>query len=345
MEVLQARGITVDFQAQGGAIAALRVQDQGRNLAPLHRAPWAAAEVPADAAPHQRWLAGDFFCAPFGDASADDAPLHGWPSNVGWDGALGHYVLSRPVLGARLEKHLTVQDDHPFLYQRHMFTGGAGAVPVANHAMISLPLGGQISTSALRWCETPLSALETDPARGRSLLAYPARAPFAAFPTATGGVADLGQYPLGAAHEDFVVAVADPGVTLGWTAVLRATGDLYLSLRRADRLPLTMFWHSNGGRDYAPWSSRHTGVLGVEEGVGLALLGPSAQENPDPLTAAGQPTALQLGGVVEVRHVTGAFVWPAGEPVVSIKAGPGHLRIAGQTGTVREVPFDAGFLA
>ncbi|MGL4319587.1 MAG: hypothetical protein ACRCS3_01865 [Paracoccaceae bacterium] len=344
MEQLQARGIAVDFQARGGVIAALRVQDGDHLIAPLHRAPWTADEVPQTAPPHQRWLAGDFFCAPFGDGTADAAPLHGWTANGDWDGAHGQYHLTRPVLGATVTKHLTLQDDHPFIYQRHVFTGGSGSLPVANHAMVSLPQGGRISTSALRWCETPALAPETIPARGRSVLAYPARAAMQAFPTADGGQVDLGQYPLSEAHEDFVIALAQPGITFGWTAVARAEGYLFLSLRRADLLPLTMFWHSNGGRHYAPWSSRHTGVLGVEEGVGLALLGLSAGQTPDPLTSAGQPTALDLGATQDVRHVIGAIHWPTGEPVASITPAMGALLITGTAGLRRSVPFDDGFL-
>jgi hypothetical protein len=342
VEILQAQGIAVEFQARGGAIASFRVEDGGQNIAPLHRAPWAAEEVPDAAPPHQRWLAGDFFCAPFGDASADAAPLHGWPANADWEGSHGHYTLTRLVMGARVEKHLTLHPDHPFIYQNHRFTGGAGALPVANHAMVSLPQGGRISTSALRWCETPGTAPEADAARGRSLLAYPARAPMGAFPMVDGTIADLGHYPLGAGHEDFVTAVAAPGTIFGWTAVVRPSGDLFLSLSRADQLPLSMFWHSNGGRYYAPWSSRHTGVLGVEEGVGHALLGLST---PQTLTTAGQPAALQLGGTVEVRHIIGAIYWPTAEPVASITPRQGTLLVTGTTGTTRSLPFDDAFLA
>jgi hypothetical protein len=201
MEHLHARGIAVDFQARGGAIVAMRVQDMGQTIAPLHRAPWAASEVGAAAPPHQQWLAGDFFCAPFGDAAADGAPLHGWTANADWTGAGGAYVLERKVLGATVEKVLTLQPDHPFIYQRHVLTGGQGAIPVANHAMVSLPQGAHITTSALRWCETPRAAPESDPARGRSLLTYPARAPGLRFPFAVGGFADLGRYPLGRAQD------------------------------------------------------------------------------------------------------------------------------------------------
>jgi hypothetical protein len=344
MEILRACGIRVAFQALGGAVSSLQVQDAGRTITPLHRAPWHPSEVPSDAPPHQAWLAGDFFCAPFGNASADAAPLHGWPANTDWDGQNGHYRLTRTVMGARLEKTLTLRDDHPFLYQRHVFTGGAGALPVANHAMVSLPQGGVISTSALRWCETPAAAPEPDPVRGRSLLAYPARAAMAAFPKADGTMADLGRYPIGAAHEDFVTAIAAPSLAFGWTAVVRPQGDVFLSLRRADLLPLTMFWHSDGGRHYAPWSSRHIGVLGVEEGVGQALLGLSSMEQPCPLAAAGQPTALQLGKTCDVRHIIGAIAWPSGERVAAITPQPGALVVRGDAGAVRTVAFDDGFL-
>jgi hypothetical protein len=344
MEILKARGITVEFRARGGVIARLRVSDSGQTIAPLHRAPWTENEVPITAPPHQRWLAGDFFCAPFGDASSDNAPLHGWTANGGWQGKGGHYTLTHPVMGARVDKHLTLHPDHPFIYQNHRFTGGAGALPVANHAMVSLPHGGRISTSAISWCETPATAPETDATRGRSLLAYPARAAMNAFPTANGTTIDLGHYPLGTAHEDFVTAIASPDTLFGWTAVARAEGDLFLSLRRADKLPLTMFWHSNGGRHYAPWSSRHIGVLGVEEGIGTALLGLSSTEQPNPLTAADQPTALHLGGITEVRHIIGAIHWPTAEPVASIAPGPGSLQITGTAGTTRSVPFDDTFL-
>jgi hypothetical protein len=82
----------------------------------------------------------------------------------------------------------------------------------------------------------------------------------------------------------------------------------------------------------------------VEEGVGLALLGVSCAEEPDSLTAAGQPVGLQLGGVVEVRHVTGCIHWPLRQPLVDVAVIAGGLRLTGDAGAVREVPFDTEFL-
>ena len=42
-----------------------------------------------------------------------------------------------------LVKELRLVDHHPFLYQRHVFTGGRGeGISIANHAMLRLPHGG-----------------------------------------------------------------------------------------------------------------------------------------------------------------------------------------------------------
>ncbi len=85
-------------------------------------------------------------------------------------------------------------------------------------------------------------------------------------------------------------------------------GDLFISLRNPARLPMTMLWFSNGGRDYAPWSGRHVGCLGVEEGLNRKMLGDSMSRTPNPLDAAGVPTGLTLdpNGTVEVRHIIGS---------------------------------------
>lgn len=355
---IEAEGIAVRFEPAFGMISELRVESGGRTVSMFHKAPWIGEQMPADSAPHLAGLAGDFFCAPFGDASADDAPPHGWPANSSWstvaierDGSatLARFRLDRPAMGARLDKELRLVDDHPFLYQRHVFTGGRGeAVSVANHAMLSLPHGATLSFSPKRWWETPATGLEPDPARGRGLLAYPAQAKdLHAFPRADGASADLAHYPIGQRHEDFAIGVEAPESTLGWTAVVRGKErDIFVSLRNARRLPLTMLWLSNGGRDYAPWSGRHVGVLGVEEGINRSLLGHSASQHPNPLDAAGVPAGLTLtpDTAVDVRHVTGSFAWEADDEIADIRPAEGGLAITTAQGAVRTVPCDLSFL-
>ena len=342
---IHARGISLDFVPRGGVLHAFRVTDEGAEIAPLHRAPWSAEEVPADAPPHQRWLSGDFLAAPMG---AGPGGLHGLAANGDWrvvpsaQGSL-RAVLEGAVQGATLVKELSLQDDHPFVYQRHLFIGGQGSLPVSNHAMIAVGGGAKLSFSRKRWWETPAEPLEP----GRSALAYPRRAEDPAeFPGADGPV-NLHRYPWGPRHEDFVAGVEDPASKLGWTAVVRPDkGDLVLSLKNARALPLTMLWHSNGGRDYAPWNGRHAGCLGVEEGAALPVLGLSSVETPDPLTAAGQPALLRLDpqGTVEVRHILGAISWPERQSVAGVMLDGDMLTVTGDWGAERKLPIRGGWL-
>ena len=358
LTVIEAEGISVGFDRTFGMIEELRVERDGRSISMLHKAPWYGEKMPPDAAPHLGRLAGDFFCAPFGDASADGAPGHGWPANSAWsevgtvrEGAatVARFSLDRPVMGARLVKELRLVDRHPFLYQRHVFTGGRGdRIAVANHAMLSLPHGARLSFSPKRWWETPATGLETDPARGRGLFAYPAMSEDPrSFPLADGSTGDLTRYPVGRRHEDFAVGVEAAGRTLGWTAVARSReADLFLSLRNATRLPMTMLWFSNGGRDYAPWNGRHVNVLGVEEGLNRSLLGHSAQQVPNALDAAGVPSALPLHAETstETRHVIGSLPWEGDGEIAGIEAADGGLTLRTSDGTARHVPCDLAFL-
>jgi hypothetical protein len=344
---IAADGIRFRFDARTGLLDGFVVTDGGVEIAPLHQAPWVGTgeTMPPDAAPLMATLGGDFFCAPFA-SSENGSPLHGWPPNAPWtvmarDRGTLRAVLGRAVFGATLLKELSIRDGHPFVYQRHVFVGGESRVAVSNHANVSVRSGGIIRTSPKRAWETPKDPQESDPARGRSALVYPARSEDpGAFPGLTGPV-DLTRYPWNPRHEDFVVGIEAPGHALGWTAVTRpAEGDVYLSLRNATRLPMTMLWHSNGGRDYPPWSGRHFGCLGVEEGAADHMLGLSAEAD---LTG---PGALHLtpDGTAEVRHVIGAIAWPTGEPVAAIRAGDAALEITGEAGATRRLPFRPDFL-
>lgn len=357
---LSARGVDVEFDLGLGQLVRLEWHQDGRTLAPFHRAAWADDSNPgigADDAPHLARLSGDFFCAPFGTSDVELSPMHGWTANSRWHlegtassggATTARFVLQRRVVGARVVKELTVRDDHPFLYQRHVFEGGRGALPVASHAMVSLPHGGQLSWSPKRWAESPPVPLEVDPARGRSVLAYPARsAELPRFPTAQGGSVDLSSYPFAGGHEDFVMLVeacVDPG--LAWTAVRRPEQDVVLTLKNRALLPQTMLWFSNGGRSYAPWNGRHRGVLGVEDALSYLASGHFTSSSANPLDQDGVPTALALdeNGSVEVRHVIGAATHPGNERVDTVRAAPGVLNLTFRDGTRLQLPYDDQFL-
>ncbi len=214
-------------------------------------------------------------------------------------------------------------------------------MPVANHTNVALPNGGVIRTSPKLCWRTPNVALETDPSLGRSGLVYPAKSPsLSAFP-GIGGDVDLTRYPWFPNHEDFIAGLEAPGHELGWTAVTRPVeGDLFLSLRSASALPMTMLWHSNGGRDYPPWSGRHFGCLGVEEGAaGHILNGQLTNE-----ASRGGSVALTPTGTIEVAHVIGAIPWPSGSAVRSIDLTGDGLWICGAREESVSVPIQANMI-
>src|SRR5918998_692356 len=72
-------------------------------------------------------------------------PPHGWTANGSWrhlaaealpgGGTVRRFELVERVMGARVVKELRLIDGHPFIYQRHVFEGGEGALPVSHHAM------------------------------------------------------------------------------------------------------------------------------------------------------------------------------------------------------------------
>ncbi|WP_298849091.1 hypothetical protein [uncultured Ruegeria sp.] len=342
---ISALGISFGFNAAFGLMDSFCVKDQGRSITPLHRAPWVGSdeEMPPDAAPHLAVLGGDFFCAPFG-AREGFSPLHGWPPNSRWhvtqaNGGILEAELERRVFDAQLRKRLVVRDGHPFVYQSHTFDGGNGRVSCANHASVSVRNGAHIRTSPKAIWETPATPQETDPTRGRSALVYPTQSENPkAFP-ATDGMVNLTSYPWRDRNEDFVIGIEAKGSSLGWTAVSRlGSGDLFLSLRNPVQLPMTMLWHSNGGRDYPPWSARHVGCLGVEEGAAAHLLGISKEAD---LCGPGE---IELGNRVVIRHVIGAIDWPTEDPVDNVVIDGEALVVTGETGAISQVPFDVEFL-
>ncbi len=351
LHTLRARGITAVFDPAQGQLARLEVQRGTRRIAPFARVPWAdrddSGRLPADAQPHLNRMSGDFFCAPFCADDVEGAPLHGWPANAAWtmvatkehpDGTEARFRLTRPVAGATVEKVWRLRDDHPFLYQRHEFHGGTGAIPVAHHAMVDLRTGGRLAFSPKLFAETP--PVEAEP--GRSLLRYPAEArDLTAFPGQDGPV-DLTRWPIGRRHEDFLMLVDDPAQHYGWATALRpACGDVAILVKHVATLPQTMLWMSNGGRDRAPWCGEHVGVLGIEEACALGSEGWSAAIRPNRLTERGIPTAIDLAAsaVVSVATVMGALPTDAQEPL-TLAVGAEMVTLSDGT----RAPFNAGWL-
>ncbi len=361
---VEAEGIDVTIDLAVGHLRSVEIERDGRRLTPFYTAPWVDDPAVAEdesIVPNLRFLSGDFFCAPFGGTDDADIPPHGWPANSSWDhvetrahpsgGTVARFLLRKRPLGARLTKEITLRDGHPFVYQRHVFEGGADATSVASHPMTKFSPRGRLSFSPKAYAETPGQPLESDPNRGRHALAYPARfTDLGKAPLAGGdGTTDLRAYPIAERHEDFVMLVEAAGSVLGWAAAIREdAADIVLSLKNPRDFPVTMLWFSNGGRDYPPWNGRNIGVLGIEEGRAWSANGFAASVASNPLSRSGVPTALELNpdGSAEVRHVIGGLPLPAGwSEVAAVDTSGDSITLRDVSGRISAAPFDAAFLA
>ena len=351
---IEANGISAAIDLSVGHIAALEVEVRGRQLAPLHRAPWVDGPdevLPEDLPPNVRRLSGDFLCAPFGRNDVVAAPTHGWPANSPWtllssegveDMRSAAYRLDREVLGAKVTKHLRLVDGHPFLYQEHRFAGGEGLLSVSHHVMTRVERDARLAVSPKRGAWTMDTPLESDSARGSFALSYPAEAAdLARFPLRDGTTCDLRRFPVAASGEDFVILDETAASGLGWTIVNRVEErDALILLKDAAELPATMLWMSHGGRTYAPWNGRHTGVIGIED-CRASPYGHAAS------VAGGEATAIRLDAqrTRAIHLAVGAWVSPGdGDFWVDLAVGDAAIHLVSARGLRQAVPFDTSFL-
>jgi hypothetical protein len=350
MDIIATEGIAVVFDPTGGVIDEVIItRERGSQLRPLHKAPWTrdGEALPRPLPLIEQKLAGDFFCAPFA-VSRPDVPLHGWTANGVWQrvngstlgAAVGLYNLRQRVEGARVTKEIKVRAGHPVVYQTHTLVGGAGQIPVAHHAMLHVPGGAKLSFSEKSSGRTGPAAPETDPEKGRSILAYPQSfASLTSVRRSDGTFTDATFYPFNENHEDVVVLTEKPEAPVGWSAAVAARdGFVFFGLKDALTLPQTVLWMSNGGRYYEPWNGRHTAVIGIEE----AAVGFHLPEN----ECLRIGLALALGRTATVRYAFGAMPVPDGWTCVSdITVAQGRITLTDASGDRRALPFDSEFFA
>lgn len=348
--------VSFDFDRQGGMLRNFTVTSKtGAAIKPLHIAPWALEPVEAfdDISLVEQKLSGDFFCAPFGGGGEE--PIHGNTANGLWralprshgdasdDAITAVYQLREDVQGAVVTKHFELRSGDPLLYQRHQFRGGEGHLPVGHHAMICVPGGAALSFSEKQFAATPEVAPEPDLSRGMSLLSYPQMVDGSGpLETRSGDQVDIYTYPFADNHEELVIMAERPSTQLGWTAALaRQDGFLFFAIKDATVLPETLLWMSNGGRNYAPWLSRHKYVLGIEEvatnchykGTFASDIGRSPHGLPQGLT-------LSPGHVTTINYAFGAIEPPEGwTRIRDIQISTDHLVLVDASGETRTVTF------
>lgn len=347
----------LEVSSDGGFLYPAEFQlSDGRTISPLHRAPWLEEVIPDDVPPMLRGLRGDFFCAPFGDSDLlpEESRPHGATANATWnlvssDDSQLELELEGSVMGAWITKCVSIRAGQAVVYQEHAFHGGSGALPVGHHAMLHTTEPLLLGFSNWIWGATPPQMIEPDPATGRSSLAYPQRfSDLREVRLNNGETCDLSTYPRLEHSEDLLMLVADPSLPFAWSAATnQRAGWVWFALKNPRVLRSTVLWLSNGGRDTAQWSGRHTGVIGIEEVSAYFHLGHRASVGANPLSTQGIKTALELrpDGEVTIRYAFGAVAVPDGfGRVAQIRAAVGGIALEDEAGRRVRAAVDLEFI-
>jgi len=349
----------------GGHLAPVRFRIANKWIEPYSVAPWHKEKLPKGTDAVLRMLRGDFFCLPFGgNATAfenEKHPPHGETATKDWklmelqhSAGCTHAVFELPltIRPGAVKKEILLRDGETVVYQRHTISRAAGAMPLGHHAMLKFPEehgSGVLSTSRFVYGQVFPGMFEYPDVGG-----YQSLKPGATFeslkkvPLSTGGETDLTLYPARRGFEDLVMLVSDPGLELGWNAVVFARdGYVWFALRDPRVLKNTVLWISNGGRHYAPWNGRHTSVMGIEDVISNFHQGLAESASANAMTKRGMPTAMMLTPETPtvVNYISGVAAIPHGfDHVKAIEPGKRGVVLRAGSGKQVEVSLDVGFL-
>lgn len=304
---------------------AVFVLPDGRQVSPLHVAPWEDDPAAADLPGILQALRGEWPCVPFGysvpvtdDTPARWAPLlgppepgeevHGPSSNRVWrweaagPGALAlslDYPADHPV--RRVERVVAADPASAALdFTLRIETRAACALPLGLHFTFRLPPAAGAATiepGAFRTGRSYPGTVEP----GATAFAIDAEfAALAQVPGRDGGLRDAARVPLQGAVEELLQLDGIDGTAAlanraeGWRA--RIAWDPAVC-------PSLLLWYSNRGRSAPPWNGRHL-AMGMEPVCSPFGLGPATARAPNPVSAAGTATArpFAAGEVLETAY-------------------------------------------
>ncbi|HNU98334.1 MAG: hypothetical protein KA191_03485 [Verrucomicrobia bacterium] len=352
----------------GGQIGPVTFDRRGRRVQPFAVAPWAEEEEAAALPPILRALRGDFFCLPFGGNAKpfgkERHPLHGETANASWTleslekkgaASILHLSLSTKARRGRVDKFITLVDGHQAVYARHRISGMKGPMCLGHHAMLRFPDhagSGTVSTSPFLLGQVLPEPTERPEQRGYSLLKPGAEfASLENVPTITGETADLSRYPARRGFEDLALIVSDSAAPFAWTAVtFPRERYVWIGLKDPRVLRSTLFWFSNCGRHYPPWSGRHVNVMGLEEVTSYFHYGLAESARKNTLSRRGYATSIRLNPdrPLEVNYIMAVSSIPSGFDRVaavdrSPRAGEGLL-VRSASGKTLTIALDIDFL-
>lgn len=106
-------------------------------------------------------------------------------------------------------------------------------------------------------------------------------------------------------------------------------------------------WFSNGGRHYAPWSSRHRRVIALEEVTANFHYGHAESVVPNPVSDDGIPTCFPLTPkqTLTIGYIFACVPLPAGfDEVADVHRAAGGVVLTSRAGPTLGVPMDLSIL-
>ncbi len=344
--------LSLAVTARGGHLAPVVFHLPGRDVSPYSLSPWLPAEH-EDQPVLLSVLRGDFLCLPFGGQK--EGPPHGDPSNAGWrlvSASDRELTLEQDTTDshAHVEKRLSVLSGQHAIRAEHRISGLQGEWSYGTHPILDLshlPAGsGRISTSPMRWLST-FPGLFAVPEAGETQALKPDTrfADLREVPLADGGTVDLSRWPALPGNEELVMMVNEPlseAQPFAWSAMVM-DGYVWYSLKDPADFPATLLWMSNGGRSQAPWNSRHTGRIGIEEVCSHFSNGVDISRQ-SLLAAEGIPTVrhFEADEIVSLRVIQAVAAVPAEfDRVASIVPADDHaVTLTAESGATVTVPLD-----
>lgn len=295
-------------QSLGGMLGPVTfLLPDGRQVSPLHVAPWFDDPARDAQPPILRELRGEWPCVPFGTDGPRALPegwsdkgdtfdgadvAHGYSANAEWVFAPSDatsivltcdYPEAHPI--RRLTRTITADPTAPALHMTLTVEALRRCrLPIGLHPTLRLPATGTARLDPPGFREGRVFPLDVEPGQG---ILQPGAifAGLEAVPCREGGTLSLALLPLARNTEELVQLC---GVTGGFR--LRHPGGWTVTLDwNTGHFPSLLLWISNRGRAQAPWNGRHV-ALGVEPVCAAFDLGPAVSSAPNPIGAGGTPT-------------------------------------------------------
>lgn len=345
--------VSLQITQEGGHLAPVEFTLGERTVSPYSLSPWEPSEVDPELPPLLKNLRGDFLCLPFGPQQ--NGLPHGETANNEWEkiaetsDSISLAIESSDV-SARITKTISLREGQTALYVSHLIEGLDGNWSYGNHPILDFTgmpnESARISVSPFRWASV-YPEWFSNPADGahQTLEIGALFSDLSEVPLADGGTTDLTRFPARPAADDLVMMVSKAPTAeqpFAWSACV-LDGYVWFSLKNPTDFPATLFWISNGGRSAAPWNSRHTSRIGIEE-VCSHFCDSVDISRKDLLRNLSIPTSRHFSGdeIVTLKFIQAVAAAPTDFGLVTsiTPDGESHIIITDENGTQIRTPID-----